>query len=110
MKRNLFIWTPLLALLIAVVASVSWKYISGPAIANSTPGSLENCEVICERVIECALENFGDTAANRDSIPAFRSSCSAGCVKHETKIRACFREDLLCPQLAECAVELFYGG
>jgi Cys-rich protein (TIGR04453 family) len=106
-------WSPVLVFALYVIFTIGYKYsgerrVEASFQATDNGAAAAECELICGRLTECALEVYGDSAANRDRLPMLRMSCYSGCLKHSSKISSCFRSELNCIELTGCAVQLLY--
>lgn len=113
MKRStsrILRWLPLLLFTGYVVVAVAAKdrSVAHQSSQAVRPEAHSNCEMICDRMAVCALQTFGQTAANEAMVPQLKNNCYSGCLRQEEKVSACFQQELSCFALTQCAVQYLY--
>ncbi|MCR9143469.1 MAG: Cys-rich protein [bacterium] len=104
-SSRLITWSPMIIFGLYVALSVGLKDRSESAFAGEIrPQAAANCERICNRMAQCALENFGDTPANRTYVPRLKENCFSGCLGQESRVIGCFQGQFDCGMLAHCTV------
>ena len=100
-------WSPLLVFVLYVLVSVGTKERGARAdmVNEIRPEAYKNCEIICDKMVFCALHAFGHTEENQARAPQLRANCYTGCLRKESKVESCIQPDKHCGELTGCVVE-----